>query len=157
ACALQHPGTVERMRAEADSVFAGGFDPAKVNQLAFIGAVGNESMRLYPIANAVTRILKADTHLGGRRIPKGTRVAPGIYLTQRDARLGDEPEAFKPERLLSGKPSVYQFFPFGAGVWRCLGAQFAEYEMRVVLARLVARVDLTLASEGEIKSKQRGF
>ena len=63
---------------------------------------------------------------------------------QRDARIWPEPEQFRPERFLDGKAPVYQFFPFGAGVWRCLGAQFAEYEMRVVLARLVAQLDLTL-------------
>ena len=95
-------------------------------------------MRLYPIATAVTRILKRERTFGGYTIPAGTRVSPCIYLTQRDARLWPEPERFRPERFLDGKASVYEFFPFGAGVWRCLGAQFAEYEMRVVLARVVA-------------------
>ena len=157
ACALQHPGTLERMREEVDRVFAGGFDAAKVKQLHYVGAVASESMRLYPIATAVTRITKRDMVLAGRAIPAGTRVAPCIYLTQRDARIWPEPNAFRPERFLDGKASVYEFFPFGAGVWRCLGAQFAEYEMRVVLARLVAAVDLALAPGVEIKPVQRGF
>ena len=61
---------------------------------------------------------------------------------QRDPRIWEHPTEFRPERFLSGKASVYEFFPFGAGVWRCLGAQFAEYEMRVVLARVVAELDL---------------
>ena len=52
---------------------------------------------------------------------------------------------------------MYEFFPFGAGVWKCLGAQFAEYEMRVVLARLISRVELTLEPGVEIKPAQRGF
>jgi cytochrome P450 len=51
---------------------------------------------------------------------------------------------------------VYQFFPFGAGVWKCVGAQFADYEMRVVLARLVARFDFALEAP-EVKPVQRGF
>lgn len=157
ACALQHPGTLERMRDEVDRVFAGGFDAALVKQLAYVGAVASESMRLYPIATAVTRILKRARTFGGWTLPAGTRVAPCIYLTQRDARLWPEPEAFRPERFLDGKASVYEFFPFGAGVWRCLGAQFAEYEMRVVLARLVATVDLALAPGVEVKPVQRGF
>jgi len=157
ACALQNPGTLERMRAEADSVFPSGFDATKVKQLVYIGAVANESMRLYPVATAVTRILKRPRTFGGYTIPAGTRIAPCIYLTQRDARLWPEPEAFRPERFLDGKASVYEFFPFGAGVWRCLGAQFAEYEMRVVLARIVARMDLRLAPGVAIKPQQRGF
>jgi cytochrome P450 len=157
ACALQHPGTIERMRDEVDRVFGGGFDAAKVKQLTYVGAVANESMRLYPIATAVTRILKKERQLGGYTLPAGTRVSPCIYLTQRDARIWPEPNAFRPERFLDGKASVYEFFPFGAGVWKCLGAQFAEYEMRVVLARIVAQVDLTLAPGAETKPAQRGF
>ncbi|HEX9103159.1 MAG TPA: cytochrome P450 [Polyangia bacterium] len=157
ACALEHPGTVERMRDEVERVFAGGFDPAKVKQLAYLGAVANESMRLYPIASAVTRFLKRELTLGGYTLPAGTRVSPCIYLIQRDARIWPEPESFRPERFLDGKASVYEFFPFGAGVWRCLGAQFAEYEMRVVLARIVASVDLALLPGVEVKPVQRGF
>lgn len=156
-CALQHPGGYARMQEEVDRVFAGGFDPAKVKQLAYVGAVANESMRLYPIATAVTRIAKRDLELGGFTIPAGTRVSPCIYLTQRDARIWPDPEAFRPERFLDAKASVYEFFPFGAGVWRCLGAQFAEYEMRVVLARVVASVDLALAPGVTVKPVQRGF
>jgi cytochrome P450 len=157
ACALRRPGTVESMRDEVDRVFAGGFDAARVKELAYVGAVANESMRLYPVATAVTRILKRERRLGGWTVPAGTRVAPCIYLTQRDPRVWPDPDSFRPERFLDGKASVYQFFPFGAGVWRCLGAQFAEYEMRVVLARIVARVDLTLAPGVAIKPVQRGF
>ena len=157
ASALAHPGTLERMREEVDRVFSAGFDPAGVKQLAYVGAVVNESMRLYPIATAVTRILKRERALGGYTIPAGTRVAPCIYLTQRDPRVWPEPERFRPERFLEGKASVYEFFPFGAGVWRCLGAQFAEYEMRVVLARIVAAVDLALLPGVEVKPQQRGF
>lgn len=157
ACALGRPGTLGRMRAEVDDVFAGGFDPARVKELAFVGAVANESMRLYPIATAVTRVLKREHVIAGWTLPAGTRVSPCIYLLQRDARVWPEPDAFKPERFLDGKPSVYQFFPFGAGVWRCLGAQFADYEMRVVLARLVARVDMELQPGVAVKPAQRGF
>ena len=157
ACALQNPGTIEQMRDEVDRVFCDGFDPTKVKQLSYIAAVANESMRLFPIATAVTRILKRERTFCGYTLPAGTRIAPCIYLTQRDARLWPEPERFRPERFLDGKASVYEFFPFGAGVWRCLGAQFAEYEMRVVLARIVARVDLTLAPGVAVKPQQRGF
>jgi hypothetical protein len=157
ACALQNPGTLVRMQSEVDRVFADGFDPTKVKQLSYIGAVASESMRLYPIATAVTRILKRERQLGGYTIPAGTRISPCIYLTQRDARIWPDPETFRPERFLESKASVYEFFPFGAGVWRCLGAQFAEYEMRVVLARIVAQLDLELAPGAEVKAAQRGF
>jgi cytochrome P450 len=158
-CALRHPGTIERMRKEATDVLGdgAGIDAGRVKQLAFIGAVVNESMRLYPIAWAVPRALAVDTELGGYQLPARTMVAPSVFQTQRDARHWPEPNAFRPERFLDGKPSVYTFFPFGAGVWRCLGAQFAEYEMRVVLARLVASVDLALAGDAPARPVMRGL
>src|SRR4029453_12086223 len=101
-------------------------------------------MRLHPIATAVSRRLKSEMRLGGRTLPAGTIVAPCIYLVQRDARIWPEPDQFRPEAFLDGKAAIYHFFPFGAGVWKCLGAQSAEYEMRVVLARLVTQLDLRL-------------
>ena len=156
-CALRHPGTFSRMRAEVDSVMGDGFDPSRVKQLSYIGAVISESMRLYPIAPMISRQLKVETRLVGHTLPAGTVVAPCVYLIQRDARIWEQPTEFRPERFLSGKASVYEFFPFGAGVWKCLGAQFADYEMRVVLARLVAELDLELASRGGTRAMQRGF
>lgn len=156
-CALSHPGTLGRMRREVAEVFGDGFDPARVKQLAWIGAVAAESMRLYPIATAVTRQLKRELPVAGYVLPPGTLVSPCICLVQRDPRVWDDPLRFRPERFLADKPSVYEFFPFGAGVWKCLGAQFAEYEMRVVLARLVARCDLVPDGALTLRAVQRGF
>ena len=46
------------------------------------------------------------------------------------------PERFRPERFLEQRAGTYTWIPFGGGVRRCLGAAFAEYEMRVVLGTL---------------------
>src|SRR5262249_26288479 len=42
-------------------------------------------------------------------------------------------------------PSPHTFFPFGGGVRRCLGAAFATYEMKVVLAEVLSRAELRVA------------
>jgi cytochrome P450 len=157
ACALEHPGTIEKMRAETERVFADRFEGNRVKQLSYVGAVASESMRLYPIATAITRQLKHELPVGEHLLPAGTLVSPCIVLVQRDPRLWEEPLQFRPERFVAGKASVYEYFPFGAGVWKCLGAQFAEYEMRVVLSRLVTRTELALDGGGKIKPVQRGF
>jgi cytochrome P450 len=157
-CALRNPGTLDRMRDEVDGVMGRSFDPTKVKQLAYLAAVVNESMRLCPIATAVPRQLKAEMTIAGYALPAGTVVQPCLYLVQRDPRVWpDAPTSFRPARFLDKKPSVYEFFPFGAGVWRCIGAQFAEYEMRVVLSRLVAQVDIEAARGSLARPTQRGF
>jgi cytochrome P450 len=156
-CALRNPGTLDRLRDEVASVMGESFDPSKIKSLTYLGAVINESMRLRPIAPAMPRELRTETTIGGYSLPAGTLVAPSIYLMQRDPRVWSDPTVFRPERFLEKKPSVYEFFPFGAGVWRCIGAQFAEYEMRVVLARLVAHAGLEAEKGAQAQPAQRGF
>jgi cytochrome P450 len=156
-CLQRHPATLVRLRAELDTVMGDGFDPSRVKELAYMSAVLNEAMRLCPIATLVSRQLKKETELAGHRLPAGTIVSPCIYLAQRDPRTWVAPTQFRPERFIGGRASVYHFFPFGAGMWRCVGAQFAEYEMRVVLARLVAQVDLELVDEQRVRPVQHGI
>ena len=50
------------------------------------------------------------------------------------------------ERFLDGAPSTYAWLPFGGGVRRCLGAAFAEMEMRVAIAEILRRRALAPAS-----------
>jgi len=54
--------------------------------------------------------------------------------------------AFAPERFLESPPTTYGWIPFGGGVRRCLGASFAEMEMRVVLGAILRHRRLRSAS-----------
>ena len=52
---------------------------------------------------------------------------------------GDDVDRFRPARFLEGKRfKAHEFFPFGGGNRRCIGAAFASYEIRVVLAQLLS-------------------
>jgi cytochrome P450 len=74
-------------------------------------------------------------------------VAPAIGLVQRDPRRYDAPYELRPERFLAdGAPEPYTWIPFGGGVRRCLGAAFAQMEMRVVLATVLRRAELRPAA-----------
>jgi hypothetical protein len=57
-----------------------------------------------------------------------------------------DPEAFRPERFLEGAPEPYTWIPFGGGVRRCLGAAFAQLEMKVVIRTILARTELRAAT-----------
>ena len=71
----------------------------------------------------------------GLTLPAGTDVTPAIWLTHTRADVYPEPFAFRPERFLEEGPDTYAWIPFGGGVRRCLGAAFAEFEMRIVAPR----------------------
>jgi cytochrome P450 family 135 len=129
-----HPHVLQRLRAEIDS----GDD-------AYLDAVVKETLRLRPVIALVLRRLVEPMEIGGRLLPAGVTVAPCIYLLHRRPDVYDEPRAFRPERFLEKPPGTYTWIPFGGGVRRCLGASFAQFEMKVVLRELVARLDIRAA------------
>ena len=60
--------------------------------------VVSEAMRLYPVANRVSRINKKDAEINGMLIPKGTVVIIPVFALHRDPKYWSEPEEFHPER-----------------------------------------------------------
>jgi cytochrome P450 len=113
---------------------------------AYLKAVVTESLRLRPVVPLAGRRLTTELTVDGHTLPPGTDVTPAIWLTHTRADRYPDPYAFRPERWLDGAPSTYAWIPFGGGVRRCLGAAFAEMEMRVVLQEVLARRTLKAAS-----------
>ncbi|HEX3323962.1 MAG TPA: cytochrome P450, partial [Solirubrobacterales bacterium] len=65
-----------------------------------------------------------------------------IHLVHRREDVYPDPRAFRPERFLEQPAGTYTWIPFGGGIRRCIGAAFAEYEMRIVLREIIERADL---------------
>jgi cytochrome P450 family 135 len=65
------------------------------------------------------------------------------YLLHHDPTIYPEPHAFRPERFLSEPPGTYTWIPFGGGRRRCLGASFAQLEMKIVLRAVLERCELS--------------
>ena len=124
---LRHPQALARLR---DEVREGSSD-------TYLRAVVQEGLRLRPVVPIAGRRLARDLDAGGLHLPAGTDVTPAIWLTHTRPDLYPEPYAFRPERFLEKPPATYGWIPFGGGVRRCLGAAFAEMEMRVVLTEIV--------------------
>ena len=85
------------------------------------------------------------------------QLAASILLVQHDPELyPPDPHAFRPERFLEGAPESYTWVPFGGGVRRCIGAAFAQLEMKVVIATILARVRLRAPRLKPEKARFRG-
>jgi cytochrome P450 len=108
----------------------------------YLDAVVAEILRLRPVIPAVVRRLTEPMDLGDRLLPAGVSVSPCIYLMHRRPDVYPEPEAFRPERFVETPPGTYTWLPFGGGIRRCLGAQFAQMEMKVVLSTLLREARL---------------
>ena len=129
---VHHPAALERLGDGSDAVY--------------LKAVIAESLRLRPVVPLAGRRLSSELSVDGHVLPAGTDVTPAIWLAHTRADVYPDPFAFRPERWLEGgSPPGYAWVPFGGGVRRCLGAAFAEMEMRVALATALSQVRVEAA------------
>jgi cytochrome P450 len=116
----------------------------------YLDAVVDETLRIRPVVPWVGRELRASAELDGHELPEGAVVMPSIYLLHTRPDLYPDPQDFRPERFLgegpAPRPDTYSWIPFGGGTRRCLGASFAQLEMRVVLRTVLERADLRPAT-----------
>jgi cytochrome P450 len=123
----------------------------------YVEAVIKETLRVRPVVPEVFRAPTEPTELGGFLFEPGTQLAASILLVQRDPELyPPDPQAFRPERFLEGAPEPYTWVPFGGGVRRCLGAAFAQLEMKIVISAIVARAELRAPRAKGEKARFRG-
>jgi cytochrome P450 len=141
--------------AEADDPAT---DPEAIAALPYLDAVCRETLRLSPILPEVTRKLREPFNLLGYRLPAGVGVACVGSLVHMREELYPEPRLFKPERFLDREFSAFEFVPFGGGAHRCLGAQFALFEMKLALATLLRQHRFRLLSpEAQRAGRQRSI
>ena len=122
---LRHPEVEERLRAE---IADGDGDE-------YLDAVVRETLRVRPVVLDVVRRVKRPVTIGGWDLPADTDVVPAIALVQLREDVYPEPHAFRPERFLEedgGAAGPYTWIPFGGGVRRCIGAAFAQLELKVM-------------------------
>jgi cytochrome P450 len=127
-------------------------------KLPYLNAVCSESLRIYPVGMLTfPRVVKQSLTLCGYDLEPGTRVLGSIYLTHQREDLYPVPKQFKPERFIEKQFSPYEFLPFGGGAKRCIGDAFAQFEMRLVLATILSRLELALVYNSDVKPKRRGL
>ncbi|MCH9668080.1 MAG: cytochrome P450 [Actinomycetia bacterium] len=133
----RHPAVLDKAVKSAKASAAG--DPAGDE---YLDALAKETLRIRPVVFDVGRVLQQPVELAGYRLPAGVMVLPGIVLVHADAEVYPDPGRFDPDRMLGATLSPTTWFPFGGGNRRCLGANFAMVEMRVVLREILRRVEL---------------
>lgn len=139
---LEDPALVRDLRAE----LAGVTGPEEIARCELLDATVREALRLVPVIPMVGRILDEDRRIGAHDLSRGDIVVCSIYLAHRRPEAYPDPLRFDPRRFLGKKMSAHEFYPFGGGTRRCIGMAFALWEMKMVLARLLARTDLELVS-----------
>ena len=150
----QAPHVARKAQEELDRVLVGrspGLDDLMA--LPYIRAILQETMRFYPPVYALPRIAVSDDELGGYPIPRGTVVIASIAGLHASPAWGKDCDTFRPERFLSGDWPRKAFMPYGAGRHLCIGSEFANVEMAIVLSMILQRYNLQTSTVVQPKAR----
>ena len=145
---LTHPDLLERMRAEADELFASGMPTADgLRRMDVTHRIAMETLRMYPVAPAVPRTVTNAFEFAGYTIPVGDRVFVATTVPHYLPEYYPDPERFDIDRYLPDRAEHRQpgaFAPFSLGTHRCLGSNFAETQIALTLATILHDCDIQM-------------
>ncbi|HWO63893.1 MAG TPA: cytochrome P450 [Umezawaea sp.] len=150
----RHPEVERRVVAELDEVLGG--RPVSVDdvpKLVYTHQVVNEVLRMYPIW-FIMRRATADVDLGGERIPEGAEVIVSPHALHFDPNSYPDPDRFDPDRWSPervGDVPKGTFIPFGAGTRQCVGNVFAQTEIVITAATVLAKWRLVPVPERPVR------
>jgi cytochrome P450 len=146
----QNPAVEARLHEELDTVL-GDRTPTldDLPRLVYTGHVVTETLRLYPAAWGLARLVAEEHEIAGYPVTKGMGVAMAQWVVHRDPRWYDTPGEFRPERwegdLMKRLPR-FAYFPFGGGPRQCIGNVFAVMEATLILATVARKFRLKLVA-----------
>ena len=150
----QHPKILADLVDELEGELRG--EPPRVDQfdrLPLLERVIKESLRILPPVAWGTRAVDQPTQLGPYFLPKGSRVLYSQYVTHHLPEIYPSPRKFNPDRWLTLTPPPYAYIPFGGGPRLCIGYSFSMTLLRITLAIVLQRFQLSLAPEARIDRK----
>jgi cytochrome P450 family 110 len=133
-------------------------DPMSIATLPYLNNVCNEALRIYPTQLfTFPRLVESPVEIMGYELDPGTILIGNIYSTHQRQDIYPEPKQFKPERFSQRQYSSFEFLPFGGGARNCIGATFALFEMKLVLATILSRYQLGLVNKQPERPKFGGL
>jgi retinoid hydroxylase len=153
----------QKLREEQQQVL--GNEPLKLQHLRQLPQLSNvlkEGERLYPPAHALSRAVVKDIEYAGYIIPAGWYIVIFPSMTHRMPEIYQDPESFDPDRFAlpreEDKKYPYSLIGFGGGVHSCIGVEFANMEMKIILSTLLRKYDWTVTpTTAEIAPVRKPF
>jgi cytochrome P450 len=156
----QNPEIEAKFHTELDEVLGNRTPtPDDYPNLKFTEQIFAESMRLFPPAWVIGRMSEEEHELNGFEIKKNSLILVSTYIMQRDSRFWEDAEIFNPSRWeaqsVKEAGNKFIYFPFGGGIRRCIGEQFAWMEGVLLLAALGRKWKLKLVENQKIELQPR--
>ena len=117
----------------------------RLDGLTYLDCVLKEVFRFCPSINGTVRTLNVDDRLpeSGTQLYRGDQVLIPFHNLSHDRRYWKfDPEQFYPERFLHEDKDhpTYALIPFGQGHRQCMGQELAQFELKVIAARLMQQL-----------------
>jgi cytochrome P450 len=133
---IRNPDQMAKAKAAA-----GGRDPKVIMNLV------EEALRYETPTAGMWRVVKADTELGGMKIPNGAVVQLRYAAANRDPKKFPDPDKFDIDRA-----NARTHLSFGKGPHMCVGNMLSRKEMLVAFDELLERLDnFAVADENAIR------
>ncbi|KAM6557972.1 hypothetical protein CsatA_027211 [Cannabis sativa] len=139
---LNHPRILQKAREELDSKIGQQqwLEESDLSKLPYLQNIISETLRLYPVAPLlIPHYSSSDCTISGFDVPRNTMVLVNAWAIQRDPKLWEDAESFKPERFENNniKNEAYKFMPFGFGRRACPGVGLVERVLGWTIGSLI--------------------
>jgi sterol 14alpha-demethylase len=142
---LRDPGAMAQVVEEVDGLFdqGGTVSFQALREIPFLDACVKEALRLHPPLILLLRVAQEDLEVDGFTIRKGDLVAATPAVSNRLPEHFPDSDAFDPTRYLDprneDRGNPWAWIPFGGGKHRCVGAAFAQMQLKAIFLVLLRR------------------
>ncbi|MCU1600317.1 MAG: cytochrome [Frankiales bacterium] len=152
---LRDPDTMANVVAEIDGLFEGGGSVSfqALREIPLLDACIKEALRLHPPLILLLRVAQEDLEVSGFQIRTGELVAASPAVSNRLGEHFPDENAFDPERYLEprneDRANPWAWIPFGGGKHRCVGAAFAQMQLKAIFLVLLRQFRFEMAQPSE--------
>jgi sterol 14-demethylase len=147
---LRHPEILSDTVSELDRIFRDGATVSyhALREIPVLEGAITEALRLHPPLVLLMRRVREEFHFRDFRVPVGWNVAVSPAVSNRLAAYFPDPERFDITRYTGAEGQhrrVFAYLSFGAGRHRCVGAAFAQMQLKAIFSVLLRRYEFELA------------
>jgi sterol 14-demethylase len=152
---LRNPPIMARVIEEIDGLFADGGSVSfqALREIPVLDACIKEALRLHPPLILLLRVAKEDLEVNGFSIAAGDLVAATPAVSNRLSDVFPDAEVYDPDRYLDPRfedtKNPWTWIPFGGGKHRCVGAAFAQMQLKAIFLVLLRQFTFEMAQPSE--------
>ena len=152
---LRHRNILDAVIHELDELYADGQEVSfhALRQIPILENVLKETLRLHPPLIILMRVAQDEFEVEGLPIHRGDFVATSPAISNRIPEDFPNPDHFDPGRY--DKPrqedlvNRWTWIPFGAGKHRCVGAAFAQLQIKAIFSILLREYEFEMAQTAD--------